>query len=289
MDLRDNQTSNQSELQSLSHSKRSLLVHIADLDPTNTGCTQRLYKCTRCGRMVVKTKPAFRSYRTYFCVCERKAQESGVLRRHGLSGTPEYRAWLAACQRCLNPKNPHYRHYGGRGITVADEWRPPDGFLAFLAHIGPHPGNGMSLDRIDNDGHYAPGNVRWATQREQMLNTRMSADMAPLRKLYDEVGVWMSPFAAVCREPDPLALLLDPEARKRLVAPRGGLAALDSVRMSKWLRSSSGTIRGTYKEPWIGGRPFRWFSFLNQEVAVARVDWIVKNCYKRRARSVARS
>lgn len=89
--------------------------------------------------------------------------------RHGMYGSPEYNAWRSAKQRVTNPNNPRYSSYGGRAIIVAAEWI--DDFAAFFAHIGPRP-VGTSLDRIDNDGNYEPGNVRWATRSVQQSNQR---------------------------------------------------------------------------------------------------------------------
>jgi hypothetical protein len=96
-----------------------------------------------------------------------------ALRRHGHGGrtgrTPEYRAWSAMRQRCLNPASQRYASYGGRGITVCDRW---SSFEAFLADMGakPEPKEQYSLDRIDNDRGYEPGNCRWATRSEQQRN-----------------------------------------------------------------------------------------------------------------------
>lgn len=72
-------------------------------------------------------------------------------------------------QRCLNPNSDNYRWYGGRGITICLEWI--DSFDAFLADMGERP-TGMTLDRINPDGNYEPGNVRWATPKEQARNRR---------------------------------------------------------------------------------------------------------------------
>jgi hypothetical protein len=81
--------------------------------------------------------------------------------------TPEYRCYISAKSRCNNPNLPEYQYYGGRGI----EFRFSS-FPEFLESIGPRPSRRHSIDRINNDGHYEPGNVRWATQIEQLRNRR---------------------------------------------------------------------------------------------------------------------
>jgi len=82
----------------------------------------------------------------------------------------EYRAWAAMLDRCRRSANPAYPDYGGRGITVCDDWL--NSFESFIAYIGAKPGPEYSIDRINNDGNYEPGNVRWATRLEQMNNIR---------------------------------------------------------------------------------------------------------------------
>ncbi len=88
----------------------------------------------------------------------------------------EYDIWSAMIQRCHNPNSTGYLRYGGRGIFVCQRWR--DSFNDFLADVGPRPGKGYSLDRIDNSKGYEPGNVRWATQKEQGRNTRTNRLLA---------------------------------------------------------------------------------------------------------------
>ena len=85
-----------------------------------------------------------------------------------MRGTPEYSAWQHMKQRCANPNNKDYDHYGGRGISYCLAW---DDFENFYADMGPRP-EGCTLDRIDNEGDYEPGNCRWATQTQQVRNSR---------------------------------------------------------------------------------------------------------------------
>ena len=77
--------------------------------------------------------------------------------------------WYAMVGRCVNVNHPAYKDYGGRGIAVCDRWL--NSFDDFYFDVGDAP-EGMSLDRIDNDGDYEPGNVRWATKQDQALNRR---------------------------------------------------------------------------------------------------------------------
>lgn len=88
---------------------------------------------------------------------------------HRHSPSPTYRTWLSMKTRCFNANYYHFHLYGGRGITVCQEWK--DSFEAFLRDMGERP-EGKTLDRIDPDGNYEPGNCRWATPKEQAANTR---------------------------------------------------------------------------------------------------------------------
>jgi hypothetical protein len=92
---------------------------------------------------------------------------------HHKSSEKIYLAWQGMRSRCFKRYNKSYKYYGGRGITVCDEWN--NSFQAFYDYVSqlPHFGEkGYSLDRIDNDGNYEPNNVRWATQKEQCNNRR---------------------------------------------------------------------------------------------------------------------
>ena len=96
--------------------------------------------------------------------------------RHGAARrdqhTKEYRAWASMRRRCELPSQENYHLYGGRGITVHPAWA--ESFAAFLRDVGPSPSPKHSLDREDPNGNYVPGNVRWATTKEQTNNKRNS-------------------------------------------------------------------------------------------------------------------
>lgn len=96
-------------------------------------------------------------------------QKHGCCRREKAGGmSKEYRSWRQIAQRCDNPKHPQYHNYGGRGIKMCQQWYR--NFPLFFQHIGPAPSEKHQLDRIDNNGNYEPGNVRWSTPKENCRN-----------------------------------------------------------------------------------------------------------------------
>jgi hypothetical protein len=82
--------------------------------------------------------------------------------------SPEYMSWQAMKTRCLNPKRKSYKNYGGRGITICQQWI--DSFETFLSDMGPRP-SGHTIERIESNGNYEPGNCKWATRLDQGRNT----------------------------------------------------------------------------------------------------------------------
>jgi hypothetical protein len=100
------------------------------------------------------------------CGCLRKELQI----RHNAYGTPIYQTWISMIQRCRNQKNKSFKHYGGRGIIVCERWKTA---ANFIEDMGPRP-EGMTLERINNDRGYEPGNCKWASPAEQTRNNRQT-------------------------------------------------------------------------------------------------------------------
>lgn len=141
---------------------------------TPGGTRRTAWRCRcACGRDAIVRGLDLKQGKVVSCGCYRDEVTSQRRRSHGHTvqgkSSTEYESWAHAKRRCLNPKDAGYATYGGRGITMSPEW--VSDFAAFYAHMGPCP-VGCDLDRIDNDGHYEPGNCRWATRQQQNSNQR---------------------------------------------------------------------------------------------------------------------
>lgn len=144
-----------------------------------------LWKCIcDCGNETTLPGVRLSSGHTKSCGCLKS-------KTHGLSGTKIYEVWRAMKARCLNKNNKFYSSYGGRGISVCNEWLSFDNFYS---DMGDKP-KGKSLDRIDNDGDYTPENCRWATCRQQQWNTRATRMIThkgksfPLKEWARQIGI----------------------------------------------------------------------------------------------------
>jgi len=130
-----------------------------------------LFRC-HCGKEFITVIACIKNNQTKSCGCIRVNR----FKTHGMYHTKIYKVWGTMIQRCLNFKNKAYDDYGGRGIIVYKPW--VKNFMVFYDYVSklPHYGEqGYSLDRIENDGNYEPGNLRWATRVQQANNRRAMA------------------------------------------------------------------------------------------------------------------
>ena len=137
-----------------------------------------MWRCScECGNETTVVATDLRSSHSRSCGCIKRTCL-------GMNKSPEYKAWKGMIERCTLKSRKDFHVYGGRGISVCQEWR--DSFVSFLAYIGPRPEN-TSLDRIDVDQGYCPGNVRWATAKMQARNRRSNVfddlDVAAIKAL----------------------------------------------------------------------------------------------------------
>lgn len=139
---------------------------------SKTGLVMWECKCD-CGNIAIVRGTHLREGSIRSCGCIRREDASTRFSEHRKTNTRVYRIWRNMKTRCNNPKHKHFHHYGGRGITICEEWL--NSFEAFFDYVSNLPyfeEAGRSIDRIDNDGNYEPGNVRWATAKEQRANQR---------------------------------------------------------------------------------------------------------------------
>lgn len=143
------------------------------------GCPQRINGATYweclcdCGKRKLIQRTHITGGGCQSCGCMRGVLAAEKNSTHLLSKTKEYSAWQSMKTRCYNEKTDYYQYWGGRGIRVCDRWL--NSFENFLEDMGERPSAEYSLDRIDVNGHYEPGNCRWATDLQQRHNQRPRA------------------------------------------------------------------------------------------------------------------
>ena len=152
------------------------LVVTAPAGRTKHGKPTWLCRCD-CGSDHVVVGANLRSGNSQSCGCLQREEAGARALTHGHAAgvgvSPTYQTWTGMIQRCTNPERKHWERYGGRGISVCTEWAAS--FESFLADMGERP-EGTSIDRIDGNGNYEPGNCRWATPAEQEANKARRPD-----------------------------------------------------------------------------------------------------------------
>ena len=126
-----------------------------------------------CGTKTIVKALCLRSGGTKSCGCLGREIRKLSKTTHGMVGSAEYTTWCALKSRCNTKTDKRFHDYGGRGIKVCDGWLK---FEGFYADMGDKPSPNHSIDRIDNDGNYEPGNCRWATTEQQSRNKRIRKD-----------------------------------------------------------------------------------------------------------------
>jgi hypothetical protein len=142
-------------------------------DRSSSGCV--LWNCIcECGTSRPVSGKLLCSGESKSCRCYLAESTSKRFTIHGGAQAgnyhPLYNTWRGMHRRCTTPGATGYKDWGGRGITICDRWTGKNGFATFVADMGDKPSPKHSIDRVDNDGNYEPGNCRWATQSEQVAN-----------------------------------------------------------------------------------------------------------------------
>lgn len=173
---------------------RLIISEFVGYRTSGRGVRRAMWRCVcDCGGETTISSKTIAAKSAKSCGCLQKETVSRATTTHGKSRTRLYKVWTAMKSRCHHEGDPQYHHYGGRGIHVCDRWR--QSFENFEHDVGERPSSKHSLDRIDNDKGYEPGNIRWATARQQLLNRRKSikyeyeGEMLSCREISERSGM----------------------------------------------------------------------------------------------------
>lgn len=224
--------------------RQGKLTVIRDIGKDKHGSRLWLCRCD-CGAEVPKTSNVLKAgQQTCGPACgvadsnRARTTHGQATREHG--ATKEYQAWVGIVHRCSNPRSAAWHRYGGRGITVCPEWA--ESFEAFYAHVGDAPTAKHTLDRIDNDRGYEPGNVRWATRKEQAnnrdTNTWIEYDGKRMTwaQWAEYLGIPYNTLMTRVKKKQPLSRILQP----RLTAERNELVEVNGRKQTlhEWAEES---------------------------------------------------
>lgn len=167
---------------------RLLVISVAD----NRNKMTRWNCLCDCGKTTVVFGNSLRRGLTQSCGCYKRDWTISQFTTHNKTESHEYKCWCTAKQRCFNPHCARYKNYGGRGITMCDEWR--DSFEQFFLDMGPCP-EGKELDRINNDGNYEKANCHWTDRKTNMRNRQNAlkatydGQTLPLKEWVERTGI----------------------------------------------------------------------------------------------------